>query len=143
MKYMKLYKIFLKTISVNDIHLQSTFKKQIFLDKSAKSYYMTYKDYDTEDLKDFINDLDSNGLYSVIPMISMKSCLNKPYIVLSPSILVSKYSNYHFLTYFIHKKHMETIDEFDMKNIEKPVLILKYKRIFMDITQLNRKYDPI
>jgi hypothetical protein len=140
---MKNFKLFLKTISVNDIHLQCHFKKEIYLNHSNKSSYIFYRDYETQHFNDFISSLDSNKLYSVIPMISIKACLNRPYIVLSQSILLSKYSNYHMLNYYIHNKHMEVMDEFGMKNIDNPVLTLKYKNILIDLNQLNRRFPSI
>jgi hypothetical protein len=137
---MKNFKLFLKTISVNDIHLQCHFKKEIYLIHSNKSTYISYRDYESQHINDFISSLDGDKLYSVIPMISIKACLNRPYIVLSQSVLLSKYSNYHMLNHYIHKKHMEIMDEFGMKNIDNPVLTLKYKKISIDFNQLNRKY---
>ena len=140
---MKLFKLFLKTISTFELHFLPRIKRGIFLDQSSKSNYAVYNDYETEDLYDFISKLDGEKLYSVIPMISIKPSLaqNRPYIVLSQSILITRYSNHRLLASFIHEQRMNVIKDFDIKNIENHILTLKYKKVFIDHNVFITKPD--
>ena len=63
---------------------------------------------------DFVTSLDSNTLYSVIPMIITNNELNKPYMVLSRTILVTKYSNYKEIHHYTFAKYQEALKDFNI-----------------------------
>jgi hypothetical protein len=89
-----MFKKFLKLISIDDITMLSNIHKEIFINQNNKSNYYEFRGFELDNFSNFVNNLDSNSLYNVIPMISSKGNPQDPYIVLSRSILVSKYSNY-------------------------------------------------
>jgi hypothetical protein len=84
--------------------------------------------------------LQGNSLYSVIPMLTINAKSDKSYIVLSHSILVSRFSNTRILEQFIHDKHLESVDDFGIENIENLEIVLKYRKINLDLDRLNRNF---
>ena len=80
-------------------------------------------------------------MYTVIPIISSSNDLNKPYLVLSRSILVSKYSNYKEIHRFIFSRYNETLKDFGMNRYNNFHVILKFKRVKFDINQVKRKMN--
>lgn len=89
----------------------------------------------------FITNLNSNSLYAVIPIISINNNPNEPYIVLSRSILVSKYCNYWMVQYYIYAKYFKSLEDFGIDNLEDYRLVFKYKKVRLDIDQINKKFD--
>jgi hypothetical protein len=88
----------------------------------------------------FITNLNSNSLYTVIPMISINNNPNEPYMVLSRSILVSKYSSYRMIQYYIYAKYLKSLEDFGIDNLEDYTLVFKYKKVRLDIDQINKKF---
>lgn len=131
-----MFKNILRTISITDITLLQDIKKDLFINKNSKaSYYNCNKG----DLFNFILMLQSNSLYSVVPMLTIQGKSNKPYMVLSPSILVTKYSNIRVITNFLDDKYQEGISEFNIENQENIELVIKYRKILLDFDQINKK----
>jgi hypothetical protein len=55
-------------------------------------YFSTYS-YDVQHLVDFLQLLDEDTIYIVIPFISKEGRLNDPFLILSRQILVTKSSS--------------------------------------------------
>jgi hypothetical protein len=132
---------FLKNISVDNVLLLSDINKDFFVDKSGKSNYLHVNSFEIEYFKDFINNLNSNYLYTVIPLISATNNPHESYIVLSRSILVTKYSDYSRIHYFIHRKYLDSLEDFNIKDTSNFTIILKYKRVKFDINQIKRRFS--
>ena len=93
----------------------------------------------------FINNLDSNSLYYFIPIIKINFDLNNPYIVLSNSILISKFSDYRLIHYYVYNKFNQSINDFKLdRNINylinlKYVYIIKIINIYSVLTLILNK----
>jgi hypothetical protein len=133
-------KQFLKQISVNNITLMADVNKDFFIDKSGKSNYYVHNNFEMEYFSNFVNNLDSNALYSVIPLISVKKNLNEPYLVLSNTMLVTKYSSYREIHHYVYENYLQSIDDFGMDHLEDYNLVFKYKRVKIDINQIKRRF---
>ena len=131
------FKEFLRSISVSDITLMHHIKKDVYINKTSKANYYNLAN---ADLLNFISVLQGNSLYSVIPMLTINAKSDKSYIVLSHSILVSRFSNTRILEQFIHDKHLESVDDFGIENIENLEIVLKYRKINLDLDRLNRNF---
>lgn len=101
---------FLKNISVNEVTLLADINKEFFIDQSSKSNYHEIYNFEMEYFYNFITNLDGNSLYTVIPIISVKN--SDPYMVLSKSILVTKYSSYRAVQYFIYSRSHKSLEDF-------------------------------
>lgn len=132
---------FLKLISVDNITFLHSINKDFFIDKSGKSNYYEIKFWEMEYFSNFVHSIDNNSLYTVIPIISPTNNHDKPYLVLSRSILVSKYSDYKLIHRLLNDRFHDSLDDFGIKNIEGYTLILKYKKVKIDLNQIKRKFD--
>jgi hypothetical protein len=133
-------RFFLKHISINEVTLLSDINKELFIDQSGKSHYNEINNFEMEYFYNFITNLNSNSLYTVIPIISIKNNYNEPYMVLSKSILVTKYSSYKIIQYYIYSKYLKSLEDFGIDGLEDFHLILKYKKAKLDINQINKKF---
>src|SRR6266478_697378 len=104
-----LYRNLLRTISNEEITLLSQIKKEYFINNSGKSNYYEIRNFESQYFYDFINDLEFNSLYNVIPMVSIKGNPHDPYIVLSNSMLVTRYYNHRIIQYYLYSKYHQTI----------------------------------
>jgi hypothetical protein len=136
-----MFKKFLKLISVNDITFLHNINKDFFIDQSGKPNYIEIRNFEMEYFYNFITNLDSNSLYTVIPVLSPSNDHNKPYIVISRNILVSKYSSYKDLHHFILAKYHEALEDFDIDKSNSFHVILKYKRVKIDLYQVKIKLN--
>ena len=75
----------------------------------------------------------------ITPLISVNNNKNRPYVVLSKTILITKYSDYKLVHYFIYKQFNLFLKEFKIDNLEDYNLVLKYKKVYFDITQVKTK----
>ena len=134
------YKNFLVNISNNEITLLSQINKEFFINNSGKSNYFSLVNFESQYFYEFITNLEFNSLYNVIPMISIKGHPNDPYIVLSNSMLVTRYSNHRTIQYYLYSKYLQTLKDFRMDNLEQYLVIFKYKKIQVDKHQINNKF---
>lgn len=133
-------KHFLRNISINNVTLMSDINKDFFLDKSSKSNYYQVDSFELDYFYDFVTSLDSNTLYSVIPMITTNNELNKPYMVLSRTILVTKYSNYKEIHHYTFAKYQEALKDFNIDKYSNFHCCFKFKKVRMDINQINKRF---
>ena len=134
---MRIFKNILRTISVTDITLMKDIKKDLFINKTAKASYYNLKN---GDLFNFILMLQGNSLYSVVPMLTVNAKSDKAYVVLSSSILVSRYSNIRLVSKILDDKYYEAIEDFDIHNQENIELVLKFRKITLDFDQINKNF---
>lgn len=115
-------------------------QKNVFLDKSSKSNYYQVDGFELDCIYDFVTSLDSNTLYSVIPMITTNNELNKPYMVLSRTILVTKYSNYKEIHHYTFAKYQEALKDFNIDKYSNFFKNISFKKVRMDINQINKRF---
>jgi hypothetical protein len=132
-------KQFLKLISIKDITFLSDVNKDFFIDKSGKSHYYEINNFEIENFSNFIHNLSSNSLYTIIPIIYIKGKPDDPYITLSKSILVTKYSDYRLFHHYIFERFLKSKDSFEIIDDDFS-LVLKYKRVKLDIGQIKRRF---
>jgi hypothetical protein len=133
-------RFFLEHISRNNITLLADINKEFFIDQANKSHYYEIYNFEREYFYNFITNLNSNSLYTVIPIISIKNNINEPYMVLSRSILVSKYSDYKLFREYIYSKYLKSLEDFGIDGLEDFNITLKYKKVRLDINQINKKF---
>jgi hypothetical protein len=95
----------LKVISKHGITLQKDINRRFDIDKSGKSDYFLIRNFEIKLISLFIESLDSKGLYSLIPMISINGKVDEPFITLTNSILITNYSNYVTIHNYIYKNY--------------------------------------
>jgi|SRR5580692_1970783 hypothetical protein len=137
---MKLFKLFLKGVSTNQINFLSDINKKLFINKFNKSNYFNIRNNDKLNYLNFINSLDSDSLYMVIPILSLKGDPNKLYMVLGRSILITSYSSTELLYEYISNKYSESLEDYNLDELEDYILTFKYKKIILDLDQLNKKF---
>jgi hypothetical protein len=137
---MKLFKLFLKGVSTNKINFLSDINKYLFINKFNKSNYFSIKNNDKLNYLNFINSLDSDSLYMVVPIVSLKGDPNKLYMVLGRSILITSFSSTDLLYEYISDKYSESLEDYNLDELEDYTLTFKYKKVIIDIDQLNKKF---
>jgi hypothetical protein len=83
----------IKNTSVYQIDLLKDINKFININKKGKFNYTIISQFSLKSLDYFINNLESNSLYTIIPLISIHAKEDDPHIILNKQILVSKFSN--------------------------------------------------
>jgi hypothetical protein len=138
---MKLFKKFLRQISTNEITYQHNISRKLFINKMNHSNYYHFKNYEMFYFFNFINTLSSDALFTVVPIISIKGNPEDPYMVLGRTFLVSSYSFPKTIFHHIHSTNLEALEQFNVNTLEDHMLVFKYKKVVIDIDQLNKKYD--
>jgi len=64
---------------------------------------------------------------------------DEPYLVLSKSILITKYSDYKLFHHYIFERYLKSKDSFGIID-DNYLLILKYKKVNFDVHQFNKKF---
>jgi|SRR5580692_10811904 predicted KAP-like P-loop ATPase len=140
LKRMKLLKKFLKTVSTNKMNFLTEINKELFINKFNKSNYFNIRNNDKFSYVNFINTLHSDSLYMVVPIISITGNPDKLYIVLGRSFLVTSYSSTDLIYQYILDKYDESLEENNLETLESYILTFKYKKIVIDLDQLNKKF---
>ena len=118
-----------KLISIKDISLLSNLDEKINIIKHGKFKYYKMFDIDLDDIKNFINNLDNDKIYTVIPFISFNARYDEPYTVLSQQILVTKQSNSILIGNYIQDKTNIFHEQCDIDSLKSYYTIFKYKSI--------------
>jgi hypothetical protein len=87
----------------------------------------------------FINRLDDNSIYTIIPLISIFGKDDDPYIIISKQILVGKLSSSEVIYDHLYDRMLIAIQQFGINNLEngnKFYLVFKYKKIYLDFNRL-------
>lgn len=130
---------FLRHICTRNVTFLSDINKEFFINQSNKSNYQEIRTFEMGYFYDFITNLSHNSLYTVIPMIYIKGKPDEPYLVLSKSILVTKYSDYKLIHHYIFERYLKSKDSFEIID-EDFLLVLKYKKVNFDKEQFERKF---
>jgi hypothetical protein len=118
-----------ESISTNEITLLHNLDKGININKHGKFNYYKFFDLNTISLWKFLYELDRNKVYILIPFISVNDNPDEPYTILSRQILITSNSSSLLLSKYIHNKINDTFDLYNIQDLEKFSVILKYKEI--------------
>ena len=120
----------LRNTSNNEITLLKDINKHIKTEKYGKFQYFYISYFQINEIRDFIENLEYDTLYTLIPMISIYGKDEEPYLILSKQILVTRYSNHITIDNFINKQLDTALNDFNFKLDNKfHFLILKFKKI--------------
>ena len=119
----------LKRISIAQLTFLKDVNKHIEVDKRGKFRYYYIPYFETKGFKDFILNLDSDSLYTIIPVLSIYGKEEDPHIILSKQILISNYSDHKLIRDFLLKQLDKTVLDFEMILDNKfHYLIFKFKK---------------
>jgi hypothetical protein len=104
----------LKRISINNISFLKDINKNIQINKNGKFKYLYINKYDFNKIIEFIENLEDNSIYTVIPIISIYGNDEDPHLILSKQILLSYYSNPNIINKYLIKQLDKTVEEFGM-----------------------------
>ena len=128
-----LYTELLKRTSNVKITFLKDVNKHIEVDKRGKFRYYYIPYFETIGFKDFILNLDSDSLYTIIPVLSIYGKEEDPHIILSKQILISNYSDHILIKDFLNKQLDKAIEDFNLDLDDRfHYLIFKYKKILIN-----------
>jgi hypothetical protein len=121
----------LKHTSKDNINLLYDVSKHIKFNKNGRFNYIYIPYFDIKFLREFITSLEPSSLYTVIPLLSFDGRDDKPHLILSKQILLTKYSSPELINnYLKNKLDIAMIDfEFRLDNEKFHYLVFKYKKI--------------
>ncbi len=137
-KVKEMNKIMFEIISNKEITMLKDLDKRININKYGKFYYYKIYEFNNSNIWNFLKDLDDNKVYTLIPFISAKNNPNEPYIILSQQILITNNSKSLLLSNFINNKIIDTINLYNINNLENISLIFKYKSIKINFNEYNK-----
>jgi len=120
----------LKRISNSNITLLKDVNKQIQINKNGKFKYYYLPFFDFNKIIEFIDNLENNYLYTIIPLIFLYGRDEDPHIILSKQILISSFYNPRIINDYLIKQLEKIVDDFGI-NLENKFyyLIFKYTKI--------------
>jgi hypothetical protein len=93
--------------------------------------------FELDDMKNFLNNLDHDKIYTLIPFISINDRSDEPYIIISPQILITRDSNPVILANYLNSKINKTFELFKSELNNSYYTIFKYKSIQIDYKSIN------
>jgi hypothetical protein len=127
-----MYIDFLKRISTDRITFLSDVSRQINVDKTNFPNYFFSDSIEIKQIEHFLNNLKFDSLYTVNLMISLEGKREDPYIVLSKTILLSKYSNAITINDYILSRYEIAQNQFYF-DLDSYYIIFKYKKVYLDM----------
>jgi len=128
-----------KVFSQNQISLLSDIHKSIKIDAYGEFKHFKMFRINFEQVSNFLDNLDNNKIYSVIPLISINNNIDEPFITLSRQMLVTKHSNPVTVTEFLIGKFSKAELLFDIgDSLQYYWLIFKNKPIQLDLENFRK-----
>ena len=124
-------------ISVNEITFLKEMDNRININKFGK-YYHKNLDFGYNKIWRFLNGLEDNKIYVLIPLISKNNRPDQPYIVLSQQILVSNNSNATVITEYITSKFDEMVGLYEFNDPTNLQLTFKYKLVDVNFNEHSK-----
>lgn len=125
-------------ISTKEITYLKDLDKRININKYGKFYYYKFYELNNSKIWSFLNELDDNKKYILIPFISANNRPDEPYIVLSQQILVTNNSNSLLISEYINNKIIDTINLYKINSLENITFLFKYKSIKINFNENNK-----
>jgi hypothetical protein len=129
----------LHLISTKEITLLKELDKLIHIDKQGKFKYKNIPSFQLIHILNFINRIDDDSIYTIIPMLSMFGKDDDPYIIISKQLLVSRFSSSELIHDYLYDRMLIAIQDFGIENLEngnKYYLVFKYKKIILDFSRV-------
>jgi hypothetical protein len=125
-------------ISNKDIAFLFELNYKLKINKNGKFKHFKMNNFELDDIKNFLNNLDHDKIFTLIPFISINGRSDEPYTILSPQILITKNSNPVFLANFLDNKINKTFELFNSNIDISYYTIFKYKSVEIDYKSINR-----
>nr|YP_009498238.1 hypothetical protein [Lactifluus piperatus]AWX53024.1 hypothetical protein [Lactifluus piperatus] len=129
-----------KLISTEEITFLKDIDIRIDVIKKGKFYYNCNNctvELEHSNVRGFLNQLDRNKFYTIIPLLSVNNKMDEPYIILSKQILITRYSNsINLFSYFANKIN-DTIKLYNIEELDNFHIIFKYKEVDFDLNINN------
>jgi len=123
----------LKLISSQQVTFLKDVNKTININNHGEYKYFKIPLMDIKTIFSFIDSLDNEKLYIVIPFISYACKLDDPRLILSRQFLITKYSNELIISDYLNSKLDDAIIDFGM-SLTNYYLIFKYKSVKFDFS---------
>jgi hypothetical protein len=128
----------LKVFSSTQISLLSDVNKTINVNTYGEFKYFNIFRCNVRDIENFVLNLDSSKIYTVIPILSINKSFDDPYIILSKQLLITKYSSPLIVHEFLMTKYHRTDELFEIGDLQYFWLTLKYKPVEFDFENYRK-----
>jgi len=108
---------------------------KIIKDGKFKYYKMLYLELD--DIKNFLNNLDHDKIYTLIPFISVNNRSDEPYTVLSRQILITRNSKPVLINNYANNKINKAFELFNSDIKNSYYTIFKYKQVKINFKEFS------
>ena len=119
-------------ITVEKITFLKNLDKHIKINKFGEFKYLKIFRFDSDRIKNFLEILDKNSIYTLIPMISIHCRREDPHTILSQQILITRRSNYLVLDSYLWDQYTLFREQFGIEKLQYYNLIFKFKKIEID-----------
>ena len=123
-------------ISTKEITYLKDLDKRIKLNLYGRFNYWRIYEIRNSKFWSFLNELEDNKVYTLIPYISANDRPDEPFIVLSKQILITSNSNSLLLQDYINSKILNTVNLYNITELN-GVLIFKYKSVKIEFHNLK------
>ena len=123
-------------ISTKEITYLKDLDKRIKLNLYGRFNYWRIYEIRNSKFWSFLNELEDNKVYTLIPYISANDRKDEPIIVLSQQILITSNSNSLLINDYINNKIIETKYLYNITELE-GVLIFKFKEVKINFEEYN------
>lgn len=134
-KVQEMIKKMFEIISTKEITYLKDLDKRININKYGKYYYYKIYEFNNSNIWNFLNELDENKIYILIPFISANNRPDEPYIILSQQILITNNSNSLLISEYINNKIIDTINLYKITNIDEVKIIFKFKPVKINFNE--------
>jgi hypothetical protein len=123
-------------ISTKDISLMKDLNDFFSVSPRGKYKYFSTYSYDLQHLYDFLQLLDEDNFYIVIPFISKDGRLNDPSLILSRQFLVTESSSIDVIRTYLFNQWVKADDHFNIGDLDNYKCYLKYRKV--DIARTSK-----
>lgn len=123
-------------ISTKEITYLKDLDKRIKINKFGRYNYWRISEIRNYKIWNFLNELEDNKVYILIPYISANDRRDEPFIVLSQQILITSNSNSLLINDYINNKILNTVNLYNI-TVLNGVLLFKYKSVKIEFHNLK------
>jgi hypothetical protein len=125
-------------ISIKRITLLNEIDNKIKIIKTGQYKYFKMSFLELDDIKNFINNLDHDKIFIIIPFITVNNRSDEPFTVLSQQMLVTRNSNSVLINNSLDDKIIKAFELFNSKINNSYYTIFKYKSISIDFNSYKK-----